>query len=66
MEVTANSCKRKDFTSRQKMEKRFFLDWVNMNGAGIPIYHGSQHTVNIDSDTTLTALAGLNQALFWT
>lgn len=48
------------------MKKRFFLDRVNMNRAWVPIYYGSQHTVNIDSDTTLAALTGLNQAPFRT
>jgi hypothetical protein len=48
------------------MKKRLLLNGVNMYRARIPINNGSQDTIDIDSDPALAALAGLNQAHFWT
>ena len=44
------------------MKKGFFLDGVNMNGARKAINDRSQHPVDVDSDSTLTALARPNYA----
>jgi len=60
VKVTANSCNRKNFGARQEMKKRLLFDWVNINRAGISVYYGSQYAVDIDSNATLAALAGLN------
>jgi hypothetical protein len=60
MQITADGCERKNFSSRQEMKKRFFFNGVNMNRAGVSVYYGSQYAVDINSNATLTALAGLN------
>jgi hypothetical protein len=62
MKITADSGQRKSLCAGQKMKKGLFLNGVDIYGAGITVHDAPEHTLDIDSDAAIAALARRNHA----
>ena len=57
VQVAARGCDGKGGRPREHMEYRFFLDGVDMHGAGVPVDQGKEFSVHVRADAAVASLA---------